>query len=112
MQAITNKQDMYRLLAAGTFGNTIPQYFKLLDWVASPDYRRYATWGVRSLVPGGPCKLYATRGEAECFAIHTKAQGYDYNISVMIDQIKVVTLWAEVYDSPAGLLVYGIEYPA
>ena len=108
---ISNKSDMYRLLAAGAFGNTIPQYFDVAAWAASPDSRRYQWWGVRSVVPGGPCMLNCPREGVPQFAGHIKRQGYGYNISVMIDRILTVTLWGEVWDSPRGLLVYGIEYP-
>lgn len=109
MPAIVNKTEMYRLLAAGEFGNTIPQYFDLSAWKASADYRRYATWGVRTLKPGGPCRLYCPREEVEATAA---AFGQSVNVSCMIDAVTVVTAWLETWDSPTGLVVEGVEYPA
>ena len=30
---------------------------------------------------------------------------------MMVDRVATVTLWADIWDSPTGLVVYGIEYP-
>jgi hypothetical protein len=99
---------MYKLLAAGKLGNTTPQYFSVAEWRASGDDKRYAFWGVRSQVPGGPCRLYCPTAEVEKTA---NGFGCAFNISMMIDAVATVTLWADVWDSPTGLVVYGIEYP-
>jgi hypothetical protein len=56
-EPVATKAQMYRLLAAGRFGNTTPQFFSVEDWKASPDAARYPTWGVRTLTPGGPCRF-------------------------------------------------------
>lgn len=37
--------------------------------------------------------------------------GHGVNISPMVDSFTRVRLWADVWDSPTGLVVYGIEYP-
>lgn len=105
---ITSKAGMYHLLAAGRLGNTIPQFFDLADWRASADYRRFETWGVRTLSPGGPCRLYCPRAEVESTA---EAFGCPVNVSCMIDAVLNVTAWLEVWDSPTGLIVEGIEHP-
>lgn len=109
MNAITDKAEMYRLLAAGAFGNTIPQYFSVAEWRASGDDSRFQVWGVRTLTPGGPCRLNCPAGEVEAtvaaFAPHRP------NISLMVDRVAAVTLWADIWDSLSGLIVEGIEHP-
>jgi hypothetical protein len=106
--AIKSKAAMYSLLAAGSLGNTIPQYFAVADWRQSGDDLRYGYWGVRSQIPGGPCRLYCPTAEVEQTAA---SFGCDFNISMMIDAVATVTLWADIWESPTGLMVYGIEYP-
>ncbi len=108
---ISDKQQMYRMLAAGDFGNTIPQFFSVDEWAASKDCDRFDMWGVRTLAPGGPCRLNCPRLEVCRTAGDFISAGYGINISCMVDVACNVTLWAEAYDSPAGLIVYGIEYP-
>lgn len=100
---------MYRLLSQGFFGNTINQFFSIREWKGSPDYHQSEFWGVRSLIAGGPCRLFCPREEVEITVQQFQEQ--KVNISAMIDTQVDVTLWADVYDSPTGLLVYGIEYP-
>ncbi len=104
---VGDKDTMYRMLAAGEFGNTIPQYFDYQEWIDNADLR-LELWGVRSMVPGGPCRLYCPTNEVQetCRTI-----GDRYNISPMIDNRYSITLWAEVWESPSGLVAYGIEYP-
>jgi hypothetical protein len=108
---IRDKQTMYDLLAAGRLGNTIPGWFDIDSWEASKDFHRFAYWGVRTKVPGGPCRLYCPRDEVRPTATSPEFAAAGVNISIMIDAVAAVTLWGEVYDSPEGLLVYGIEYP-
>lgn len=108
---IRTKRRMYELLAAGAFGNTLPQFFDVAAWEASPEYARYAVWGVRTLVPGGPCRLNCPRGEVRATAERPEFTAAGVNISLMLDRVSAVTLWADVYDSEAGLIVYGIENP-
>ncbi len=105
---IRYKDEMYKLLAAGAFGNTIPQYFSLAEWyAANPPWD--SIWGVRTLTPGGPCALQvhmlAVPQIVRDFAPHKP------NISVMIDAIRTVTLWANVLDGDAGIVLDCIEYP-
>jgi len=111
MPPITNKRDMYRLLTAGSLGNTIPQWFDVSEWERSADAGRYPLWGVRSLVPGGPCRLNCPAAEVRATAERPEFQRAGVNVSAMVDAVTVVTAWLEVYDSPTGLVVYGIEYP-
>jgi hypothetical protein len=110
---IASKAQMYELLAGGAFGNTIPQFFSVEQWLASPDSKVYKTWGVRTLTPGGPCRLFCPVAEVRATAESYIARGEKINISCMIDAVCEVTLWGEVYDDPndSGLKVYGIEYP-
>lgn len=108
-ERIGNKRQMYALLAGGAFGNTIRQFFSVSEWRAHPDSRRYPFWGVRTMTPGGPCRLNCPAGEVEATA--AAYAGHAVNVSCMIDRVLAVTLWADVYDAPGGLLVYGIEHP-
>lgn len=108
---ITSKRQMYALLASGQLGNTIAQYFDLEAWEASEECQRYPVWGVRTLTPGGPCRLYCPREEVRATAERPEYRRAGVNISVMVDAIATVTLFADVYDAPGGLLVYGVEYP-
>ena len=109
--AIANKREMYRLLAAGRLGNTIPQFFSLADWESDATAQRIPWWGVRTLKPGGPCRLNCPREEVRITAERPEFAACGVNISMMVDRWCRVTLWAEVYDSPTGLIVYGIENP-
>ena len=65
---ITTKRRMHALLAAGAFGNTLPQFFTVADWSNAPDAQRYSAWGVRTLTPGGPCRLNCPRNEVAATA--------------------------------------------
>jgi hypothetical protein len=105
------KGRMYGLLAGGVFGNTIPQYFSLEKWEASADHARYDAWGVRTLVPGGPCRLYCPREEVAATVARPEFRAAGVNISVMIDAVLTVTAWLEVLDTDVGLIVYGVEFP-
>jgi hypothetical protein len=105
---IQTKTQMYALLSAGAFGNTVPQYFSVDTWLKSEDVARYPMWGLRSLTVGGPCRLYCPTGEV---ADTGRLMGANVNISPMIDAVSTILLWADVYDSPTGLIVYGIERP-
>lgn len=112
MATITNKRQMYALLAAGALGNTIAQFFSLETWEQSAERARYPSWGVRTLTPGGPCLLHCPTALVPETALRYQQAGHAVNISCMIDRITQVTLWADVYDAPTGLLVYGVEHPA
>jgi hypothetical protein len=105
---IANKADMYAALARGDFGNTIPQYFSVADWCAT---NPRGMWGIRTLRPGGPCYMYVPTDRVLELARDLIARGHEINISQMIDATCRVTLWADVQDSDAGLVVYGVEYP-
>lgn len=108
---ITTKSRMYELLAAGRLGNTTPQYFSVAEWRASGDDRRFDWWGVRSLTPGGPCRLNCPAVDVEETVGAFAKMGHRANVSVMLDRICRVTLWCDIWDSPTGLVVYGIEFP-
>lgn len=108
---VTNKKQMYRMLTAGEFGNTIEQFFSVEEWLAAGAFRQSDWWGVRTLTPGGPCKLNCRVDDVVCTAIDYTYAGHAVNISLMIDRAYDVTAWLEVWDSPTGLVVEGIEYP-
>jgi len=106
---ITNKSQMYSLLSAGLLGNTINQYFSVAEWKDSDEYHRIPMWGVRTLTPGGPCRLYCPRDEVE--ATVQSFQPHEVNISCMIDAICRVNLMADIFMGDYGLEVYGMLYP-
>jgi hypothetical protein len=110
-EMITDKADMYRRLAAGQFGNTTPQYFSVAEWHASGDADRYQFWGVRSAKTSAhpACRLYCPAAEVVEYAARHFPDGP--NISMMVDAVATVTAWLEIWDSPAGLVVEGIEWP-
>ena len=108
---VSSKRQMYDLLASGLLGNTIPQYFSVESWRASGDDRKYGTWGVRTQQAGGPCRLQCPVDEVEATAAGFEAAGNRINISCMDDAFATCTLWADVWDSPTGIIVYGIEWP-
>lgn len=110
-EPIRAKGRMYDMLASGAFGNTVPSWSNLEKWTADPETVRYASWGIRTLSAGGLCRLYCPREEVEATVQEYQRKGFDCNISVMVDAITRVTLWADVYDSQIGVQVYGIENP-
>lgn len=110
-EAVTSKGRMYDALASGRFGNTIPQWFSLAAWRADPEAARYRTWGVRTLTPGGPCAMYVPAEDVPGLVADFEARGHRCNISVMVDAVCGVTLYADVYDSETGLIVYCVEDP-
>lgn len=110
-EPITSKRVMYELLAAGKLGNTIPQFFSLREWVDHPHTCKYQWWGVRSLTPGGPCRLNCPANDVPDTVWRFEKAGHKVNVSLMIDKFCTVTAWLELWDSPTGLVVEGIEYP-
>jgi hypothetical protein len=110
-EPVLRKSRMYSLLSAGAFGNTIRQWFDVGEWERSDDAARIPVWGVRTLTPGGPCRLYCPRDEVRATAERPEYAAAGVNVSMMIDAVCAVTLWADVYDSDAGVVVYGIEHP-
>lgn len=108
-EPITSKPQMYKLLATGLLGNTINQYFSVEEWQSSEEYHKFDIWGVRSMTPGGPCRLYCPKDEvvetAESFKPH------QINISIMIDAVARVVLMADIFMGDYGLELYGIENP-
>lgn len=105
---VTSKRQMYRMLSDGSFGNTIPQFFSIDEWLKDPSSMKYKHWGVRTLRPAGPCWLNCPRTEVwgYCLSLNEPV-----NISMMIDKVTKIKLWAEVVRTEAGLAVYGIVNP-
>lgn len=108
MSPVTTKQQMYDLLRAGAFGNTVPQWMSVAEWAADPAAAGWPSWGVRSLTPGGPCAFYVPSGKVPSVAA---AAGGRVNLSPMVDAVAGITAWLEVWESPTGLVVEGVEYP-
>lgn len=108
---VTTKKQMYRLLDSGEFGNTIPQWLDPTEWANSDDAKRFRTWGVRTMTPGGPCRLNCPASEVVATATAFQKSGHRPQISMMVDAVSNVTAWLEVWESDTGLVVEGIEYP-
>lgn len=104
---VTTKREMYRRLESGEFGNTIPMWTNVEAWEnLAPGYR---LWGVRTMTPGGPCRLNCPADEVVATFRQFEAAGHPAQISMMVDAF--VTAWLEVLESPTGLVVEGIEFP-
>ena len=118
-ERVTSKAQMYRMLAAGAFGNTTEMWMEAVEWLASnwskKDGRHYKGtpefWGVRTLTPGGPCRLNCPTADVFDTAADFEEAGHKVQISMMVDRVATVTAWLEVWDSPTGLVVEGIEHP-
>ena len=108
---ITSKAQMYEMLSDGEFGNTIPQFFSVEDWLKSPDSRKYEFWGVRSAKTSmhPACRMNVPYDEVAEYA-NTHFPDAP-NISMMVDKIAQVTAYLEIWESPTGLVVEGVEYP-
>jgi hypothetical protein len=107
---VKNKRDMYRRLALGEFGNTIPMYFSLADWERCEIAARHAgLWGVRSaVIQGDPrLRLNVPRDEVATYVRRVFPDG-GMNISPMVDPYAV--LRGEVhlsdYGEPFGLRLF------
>lgn len=96
---ITSKPEMYRLLAAGQLGNTVPQWFSLDDWEA--DQRsHFPLWGIRSGIAGGDKRMRLNVPTDEVPPLYREwFPNGGGNISPMIDE----------YLTLRGQLVEGIE---
>lgn len=109
-EPVTSKDDMYRRLYAGEFGNRNVGFLRVDDWLASPESRKYDRWGVRSRVPGDfRCGMHLDTADAYARA---KLLGPDLaDISIMLDSVATVTAMIEVWVSPVGLSVHTVPYP-
>lgn len=81
------------------------------EWERDSDAQRIGWWGVRTLTPGGPCRLNCPRSEVIRTASAYEQAGHRVNLSMMVDKVAGVTAWLEAWDSPTGLVVEGMEYP-
>lgn len=103
---VESKKDMYRMLAAGRFGNTNPAFYNLTDWAASFERGNYPLWGIRSLSAFD--KRLALDVPSEDVQYVIARDFYDgFSLSPMVD--RWLTFRAEVYDAPGGLIVFGVE---
>lgn len=108
-ESIPNKAAMYRMLAAGQLGNSLPQYFSVEEWRTRKEDRHIDVWGVRTLTAGGPCRLFCPADEVAqtvaSFAPHA------VNISLMVGAAYTVRLMADVWVGVGGLEFYGVVDP-
>lgn len=100
--SITTKRQMYAMLAAGAFGNTVPAFDGLDAWLARSKQWSCPLWGVRSFMSGDP-RMRLDLPTAHVPAYCRTAFGSDrFTVSPMVDQW--LTYRAEVFDSPQGLV--------
>lgn len=103
---VSSKKEMYSMLSAGRFGNTNPAFHDLADWVDSPERDKYPLWGIRSMFAGDPRSILDVPTEDVESLIARDFRG-GFNLSPMVD--RWLTLRADVYDAPGGLVVFGVE---
>lgn len=107
---ITSKQDMFRRLDAGEFGNSAKSWRSLAEWEADPSTRAFPLWGIRSRLKTADArtKLNVPSADVPAFLrAHYPDGGAD--VTAMLDDITV--LKAEVCESdlyPVGLC---LDYP-
>jgi hypothetical protein len=108
---VTDKKDMYRRLAAGEFGNVIPQYFTIREWLDSGV--KYALWGVRhTVVSGFPgTRLDVPSADVER-VVREGGFGEQYNISPMVHRIGNIQWEGDVARLTTGLVCSGNVGPA
>lgn len=104
---ISNKTDMYRLLSAGHLGNTLPMWGSVAEFEAVK-LRPWKTYGIRSKKPRGVFNAFVPYDEV---AEVCRKRADDYVISPMVDDIAIVTLWANVYENESGLNVEYVTHP-
>lgn len=111
-EPVTNKTEMYRRLNAGEFGNTVPRWPAVREWNAEKP-AGVTKWGVQTAgkAGGGPQRMNVPTREVPEVVGEFLGRGYPVWISPMIDGFARVTLWADIWLSPTGLYVRGIEYP-
>lgn len=107
---VKDKQTSYRLLTTGYFGNTIPVWFSLYRWERDA-IGTVPTWGVRTLTPGGPCRLHVPAALVPATFEGIQNCGHTPCISAMVSNVARTTLAVDVWDAPGGLVVCGAEYP-
>lgn len=110
MVRVENKRDMYTRLLAGEFGNTLPQWFDIRDWLLDPQgYKKYERWGVRSLTANDPrARLDVPRDEVAPWIVTTGLVNDGYQLSAMVDQAGSVQAELQVMKgSEPGLYVEG-----
>lgn len=102
MEAITDKNIMYRKLIAGHFGNTTPIFMSLNEWENRPNiWHNVPLWGIRSLKSGDKrMRLDIPTEEVATYGLNTFGLS-GYNISPMVDQW--LTMRAEVMEDENGL---------
>lgn len=100
---VKDKQTMYRMLSSGAFGNTLPMFFSVESWQASPVAKQYESWGLRAMRPGDKqLKLYVPSADVPQLA---REFTYGVNISPMVDMYKVFR--GEVIELDSGLYLWG-----
>ena len=114
MGPVLTKAEMYRMLQAGAFGNTIPRWFDLHEWRARGHCHRYELWGVQhSTKPAFPGTRLDVHWRDVDAVVECNGFGRDYCISPMVHQVGAVQWEGDVYDHPErGLICSGNVGPA
>jgi hypothetical protein len=106
MQPVRHKAQMYALLRSGAFGNTNPSWDDLAVWKAEAP-RSAPLWGVRSMTVGDHRAQLDVPTDEVAGLVRKLFPHGGYNISPMVDQW--LTLRCDVWESPEGFRVYGVE---
>jgi len=99
---ITNKKQMYEMLRAGKFGNTVPNFATLEGWAGS-SWSLSTLFGIRSGVPSGPCFLNQLPENVPAIFRDMASDGFQPNISPMVDHMR--TCMINVWEASDGLRV-------
>lgn len=85
--SVLNKQDMYRRIATGEFGNVIPKWYDMGGWKIAAETYTTHLWGVQhTKIAGFPGTRLNVRTEDVQVIIADNFGGENYCISTMIHQ--------------------------
>ena len=107
-KVIRYKKQMYDLLGAGAFENTVPSFLSLGDWRASPDSGKYPSWGLRVLLSGDKRgQLNIPTKDVVHNVLWKGLKAGEYQLSPMIDEYaKLRCQLVEAADYPGLRLEY------
>jgi hypothetical protein len=82
-ETVRNKAQMYRMLARGDFGNTVPQWFTVAEFLE--DDPPFAEYGVRSLAPGKRCDYHVAKADVPALCREWPPDSRGFNVSPMLE---------------------------
>jgi hypothetical protein len=111
-EPVLDKKSMYRRMVAGEFGNTLPRFFTVRDWLESGV--QYTLWGVQhTSIAGFPGTRLDVHYEDVEDVIRDGGFNGNYCIAPMVHQVGNVQWEGDVYDHPEhGVICSGNVSPA